>query len=380
MSEMSASCRVCGESITGAPILSYSNMPGSAQGFLSKSEIVNDHGDDLELYQCSACGVVQLTSEPVPYYREVIRAAAYSPEMQTFRQEQFADWSNRYQLSGCRVIEAGCGRGEYMELLRSAGMDVYGVEYSKHSVQACDKAGLNVIQGYFSRNSRELPIAPFDAFLSFNFLEHWPDPIGSLQAIATNLADGAVGLVEVPNFDMVLQKGLFSEFIADHLLYFTEETLRFTLQRSGFEVLSCRAIWHDYILSAEVKKRPLLDISPLELKRDVITEQLHQYLSRFPPGQVAVWGAGHQALAVISLAGIAQDLRYIVDSAPFKQGKFTPASHIRIVHPDTLNSEPVEAVIVMAASYSGEVADILRNDYGHLLDVVILRDDRLEVA
>ena len=82
--------------------------------------------------------------------------------------------------------------------------------------------------------------------------------------------------------------------------------------------------------------------------------------------------------AVIALAGIAPDIRYIVDSAPFKQGRYSPASHLRIVAPDILSSEPVQAVIVMAASYSDEVAGILRRRFGPELAVAVLRDDGLE--
>lgn len=373
-------CRVCGDELLDKPVLHYENMPGSAQGFLDAQSVEVDQGDDLDLYQCGSCGVVQLIGEPVPYYREVVRAAAYSPEMKIFREKQFSDWVHRYQLSGSQMLEVGCGRGEYLELLRATSMSVYGIEYNQESVEACRSAGLRGIQGYFSRDSQVLPDAPFDAFASFNFMEHWPDPIGSLRAIADNLVDGGVGLVEVPNFNMVMQKGLFSEFISDHLLYFTEETLRFTLQRAGYEVINCYPIWYDYILSAEVRKRPLLDVSSLKVRQKSITDQLQNYLARFPTGQVAIWGAGHQALAVISLADIGKNIHYIIDSAVFKQGKFTPASHIPIVSPDVLKNEPVQAVIIMAASYSDEVAGIVRKEHDAALDVVILRDDRLEVV
>ncbi len=71
-------------------------------------------------------------------------------------------------------------------------------------------------------------------------------------------------------------------------------------------------------------------------------------------------------------------IRYVVDSAAFKQGKYTPATHIPIVAPETLGSDPVDAVIVMAASYSDEVARILRQKFPAGLEVVILRDFGLE--
>ena len=92
-----------------------------------------------------------------------------------------------------------------------------------------------------------------------------------------------------------------------------------------------------------------------------------------------MWGAGHQALAVIALANIQDRICYVVDSAPFKQGKYTPASHLPIVSPDELISNSVDAVIVMAASYSDEVANTLRLKYPADLEIAILRDYGLEI-
>lgn len=380
MAELRSRCRVCSEPLPGAPRLHYREMPCAAQNFPDDATVASDRGCDLELFECEACGLLQLSGAPVPYYREVIRATTYSPEMRAFREAQFADWAQRYGLAGRRVLEIGCGRGEYLMLLKKAGLDARGLEAGTASLRACRAAGLQVTRGYLTRRSVMLPGAPFDAFASFNFLEHWPDPVGSLRALMRNLADGAVGLVEVPNVDMILRQGLFAEFIADHLLYFTEDTLRFTLSRAGFEVLNCRAVWHDYILSAEVRKRAPLDVGRLEARRVAITDALHAFIARFPARQVAVWGAGHQALAMIALAGIGAELCYIVDSAPFKQGRFSPASHLPIVAPETLKAEPVQAVIVMAASYSDEVAAILRRDHDPSLAVAILREDGLETV
>jgi len=88
-----------------------------------------------------------------------------------------------------------------------------------------------------------------------NFLEHLPDPNSTLRGIYNNLTDDAIGLVEVPVFDMILRNKLFSEFIGDHLLYFTKETLTATLRLNGFEIIDCNEEWYEYIISATVKKR-----------------------------------------------------------------------------------------------------------------------------
>jgi hypothetical protein len=182
----------------------------------------------------------------------------------------------------------------------------------------------------------------------------------------------------VPNFDMMIEKGLFSEFISDHLYYFTKETLVATLSRNGFQVIGCDVIWHDYILSAVVRKRPPLDLSSFAGFRDGLAQQLNAYLARFGDRRVAVWGAGHQALAVLALAGLGGRVRYVVDSAPFKQGRFTPATHLPIVAPAILASDPPDAVIIMAGSYSDEVAAQLRRNFAKDIQLAILREYSLE--
>jgi SAM-dependent methyltransferase len=362
------------------PLLQLNGMPGSAQAFPEKEMLAKDHAEDLAIHQCSGCGLVQLSRKPVAYYRKVIRASAYSPAMGEFRRHQFYDWITRFNLENTRVLEVGCGRGEYLTLLRQAGADASGIEWSLGNLKACRAAGLTAHRAFPTRSGQILSKTPFAAFACFNFMEHWPDPIGSLAAICDNLQTDGIGLIEVPNFDMILDKALYSEFISDHLSYFTLDTLRFTLQMAGFEILETRTIWQDYILSAVIRKRQTLDISRLTSQQIRMQEQLKTFVANFPSRQVAVWGAGHQALAAIALAGIAPQIRYVIDSAPFKQGKFTPATHLPIVAPRQLNEDPVSAVIIMAAAYSDEVARQVRTQCPATLTVSILRDDHLEIV
>lgn len=373
-------CRVCGQRLFREPLLHYKNMPKAAQ-FLPEAESLDEeNGVDLEVRQCSGCGLVQLNNDPVPYYREVVRAVAFSREMNDFRTKQFARLVSRFSLEGKKVIEIGCGRGEYLSIMNSVGAKGYGLEYSKESVSHCEKNGLSVSHGFIDNEDCRLNNRPFSAFYILNFLEHLPKPNDTLRGIRNNLTDGAVGLLEVPNFDMIVRNNLFSEFTCDHLFYFTKETLSTTLSLNGFEIIDCGEEWYQYIISCIVRKRATADLSSFHEQQSRIERQIQEYIGRFPTGKVAVWGAGHQAFAVIALMGLAGKIRYVVDSAPFKQGKYTPASHIPIVSPERLCSDPVDAVIVMAASYSDEVAGIIRQDFDKNMSVSILRDFGLEIV
>jgi SAM-dependent methyltransferase len=355
-------------------------MPAAAQGLPTAAELAEDHGVSLELRQCSCCSLVQLSNPPVAYYRDVIRAAGKSPEMRAFRLAQFSAWLEGHRLVGRKVLEVGCGRGEYLSLLAECGADAHGIEHRAESVVACVAAGLKVERDFIEGPHSRVGGGPFDGFAILNFLEHLPDAHLALQGIAANLIDGGIGLVEVPNFDMILEAGLFAEFIGDHLFYFTRASLCHLLEGNGFEVLDCRPEWHDYVLSATVRKRRPMDLSALAGCQAALRASFDTFLAGFGERRVAVWGAGHQALALISLMGIAGHLRYVVDSAPFKQGRYTPATHLSIVAPAQLEEGEVDAIIVLAASYSDEVAGIIRERHGARFSVAVLRANRLETV
>lgn len=373
-------CRVCGHELFREPLLRYENMPKSAQYLPDARTLESDKGVDLEACQCSGCGLVQINNEPVPYYKEVIRAAAFSDEMKGFRERQFNSFIERHSLKGKKIIEIGCGRGEYLALMQKYGVDAYGLEYSEKSVSHCIDNGMKVSKGFIESTDYKLENAPFDAFFIMNYFEHLPDPRSLLGGIYKNLVSDGIGLIEVPNFDMMIQKKLFSEFISDHLFYFTKETLSTTLMLNGFEIIECSEIWYDYIISAVVRKRSRLDIKDFYGYQARLKNEVEEYIGRFGDKKVAIWGAGHQALAILSLHNLADKIRYVVDSASFKQGKYTPATHIPIVPPERLKNDPVGAVIVMAGGYSDEVARIIRQKFGRNIDISILRDFGLEVV
>ena len=373
-------CRVCKSNCFDSPLLRYTNMPSSAQKFPDLKSLKNDNGSDLNLFQCSSCGLVQLSEKPVSYYKEVIRASSFSSEMKRFRSEQFVSWVDKYNLKGKSILEVGCGRGEYLSILKQTEVSLaHGIEYSKESVSSCINSEISVTKGFFGDENFVLPKQKYDGFICLNFIEHWPNPNKVLAHLKKNLSEDAIGIIEVPNFDMILKQGLYSEFISDHLFYFTKDTLTFMLNYNGFEVIECSVIWHDYILSAVVRKRKRIDLSLLKSRKLNVETELNSFIDKFEKKEVAIWGAGHQSLAVMSLAKLENKIRYVVDSAPFKQGKYTPATHFPIVAPIELVNNPVKAVIIIAASYSNEVAYIMKNTYQHIKYVVIVEDTGLRV-
>lgn len=375
-----ATCRLCGHFLSGEPIVELHHAPSGAQMFLDADELESDGPIHLVICECRSCGLVQHSSPPVPYYREAITAAGLSQEMIQHRVRQFRLFVDRYGLLGKSVIEIGCGRGDLLLVLRDAGLRPTGLEYGVASETQLIE-GIEIEHGYPTQR-KLIRGAPFEAFVCINFLEHAPDPNSFLTGIAANIADSAVGLFEVPSLEHVLETGRGYDWIADHVSYFSESTLRLALELNGFEVDDIERAWKGFDLVAYVRRRPASGACRLHEDLGEAIGNVRAFLDAESASarRVAIWGASHQALTLLAEAGAANRVPYIVDSAPFKQGRFAPVTHLPIVAPATLTREPVDVVLVMAAGYSEEVVRLLRSQEGFAGRVTVLRGNRIENA
>ena len=374
-------CIACGAPLWETPLLTLDNMPASAQHMPDAQGVKEDRGLTLDLCQCMGCGLVQFDCEPVDYYRDVIRAGGFSKTMVELRRYQYKHLIDSYHLEGKKFIEVGCGQGEFLKVLSEFPVEVHGIEHDPHLVELARAQGLDVTEGFTETEDTRFAGGLYDVFLSFNFLEHQPDPSTMLQAIYPNLEDDAMGLITVPSFEYIMDHNSYYELIRDHLAYYTFETLTPLLERNGFQVEECEVINRD-TLSVIVRKRPQMDTENLlecyvNLKREM--ETYMKYLDAWDK-KVAIWGASHQGFTLAATTKLGEKARYIIDSAPFKQGKFAPASHLPIVGPDHFHEHPVDAIIITAPGYTDEIAASIRQKFGTAVEIRAMRSNHLEMV
>ena len=369
-------CRLCKSDIDRPSLLSMNPFPMAAQYYPDKAEFEKDQGITLKVYRCSCCDLLQLCCDPVSYYKEVITAASFSGEAKAARLKEISKFVDLFGLQGKKAIEVGSGRGGMVDIMTEAGLDAVGLEYSDESVEYAKSQNRNMIQGYLDDLDREYN-EQYDAFISLNYIEHQPDTKSFIRSLVRITKPGAVGYVTAPNVSYLLETNTLYEFVSDHLIYFTEETMRRAFELNGFDVIESCIINNKNDISLIVKKREILDISGID---DV--EQLAKSLKDFVDQnrsngkKLAVWGAGHRTLALLSIARI-NEIAFIVDSADFKQGKYSPVMHSKIVSPDVLAESDVDIVIVMVPGlYPDEVVKTIRS-YSRPFDIYKLQDNKL---
>ena len=372
-------CIVCGEKLAKEPLISFENMPSSAQNIPNIDELEKDKGITLNLHQCKNCGLIQFDCEPVEYYRDVIRSGGYSTTMTELRRSQYSHLIDKYNLEGKKFLEVGCGQGEFLNVLKEFPVEAFGIENKEDLVELAKDKGLNVKQDFMENEDTVIEGAPFDVFLSFKFLEHQPNPNDMLKGIYNNLSDEGMGLITVPSFEYILENDGYYELIRDHIAYYTFETLRFTLEKNGFMVLEEEMINRD-TLSVIVKKRQKTDINNIINSYSKITGQINDYISQMKDksNHVAILGASHQGFTIASTANLKDKIDFIIDSAPFKQGNYAPSSHIPIISPDNAMKRDIDSIIIIAPGYVDEIANIIKTNFNSKIEIMTLMTNELE--
>jgi SAM-dependent methyltransferase len=327
-------------------------------------------GFRLGFLKCYRWGFFNFSPPPPPvsYYKDVVRAGGISATMVELRRRQYRHFIDAYNLHQKKIIEIGAGQGEFLAILKEFEVKAFGIEHNPELVEIGRSKGLAVQQGFAENEKIQFEDTPFDAFVSFNYLEHQPKPNDMLRSIFENLSDNAVGLVTVPSFEYIKQYDGYYELIRDHIAYYTFETLEILFENNGFTVLEKEMVNRD-TLSVIVQKKKRIDVSTMAERYASLPGEINQVVDSYKKDnkKIAVWGASHQGFTVMSTANLSGKVEYVIDSAPFKQGKYAPASHIPIVSPDYFFERKVDVIIVIAPGYADEIEKIIRERYGKLI-------------
>ena len=137
-----------------------------------------------------------------------------------------------------RLLDFGCGAGEYLLAARAAGFDVTGLELNRDLAQHVSKTyGIPVVQGLIEE--ADFGDQPFDVIISSQVFEHLLSPRQTLRALGSYLVPSGFLLIEVPNLRDVRERMSRGATMDDsHLFYFDRWSLSRMLANEGFAVVS----------------------------------------------------------------------------------------------------------------------------------------------
>lgn len=147
-------------------------------------------------------------------------------------------YANVLRKSGIttEVLDLGCGRGAWLELLKLSGVHASGVDANRRLVDMGRARGLEIVYGDVLDHLRELRENSLQAVTGFHLIEHFAfhDLLELLIEIRRALKPGGLVILETPNPKNLVVGAC--NFYADptHRKPLFPETLQFLLDRLGF--------------------------------------------------------------------------------------------------------------------------------------------------
>ena len=138
------------------------------------------------------------------------------------------------------VLDVGCGRGEWLQLLKAEGIEAQGVDRNRVFIEECRHAGLDVIEEDALIHLRSLPDESLNAVTTFHLVEHVPFEmlINLIDEVVRVLKPEGMLIVETPNPENFMVGSC--NFYADptHRNPIPSETLQFLLGARGLDIIN----------------------------------------------------------------------------------------------------------------------------------------------
>ncbi|HAO79534.1 MAG TPA: hypothetical protein DCQ92_11275, partial [Verrucomicrobia subdivision 3 bacterium] len=214
---------------------------------------------DYRVVRCDDCGLMFLNPQPSDDELTRIYDANYflGSDTETGRQavseikqataRLYLAETRRYSgLQYGRLLEIGCGDGDFLVAAEDEGWLVTGVEYSP---TACEKVRRRLKNGQVHSGElaqAQFPAEQYDLCVLSDVIEHIRDPLVFLREIHRVLKPGGTLFVATPSIDSWsarFMKQKWMEFKTEHLTYFDRQTLQTALAKSGFRDVIVQSGW-----------------------------------------------------------------------------------------------------------------------------------------
>jgi SAM-dependent methyltransferase len=371
------SCPSCGSKALTVFYRAENSPVHSAHILRTHAQALNYPRSEVVLAHCETCSFITNIAFDSGFQNYTVGYEAtqsFSPTFASFHQRLAMDLISRFDLHGKRIIEIGCGQGEFLALLCELGRN-RGVGFDPAYSPARSRFGarddLLFIADFFSE---KYCLYQPDFVCCKMTLEHIPNVAEFISMVRNSLDNNSRTTVffQVPDAARVLRDLAFWDVYYEHCSYFGLGSLARLFRRVGFDVKHLtRAYSEQYLMLAAQSYHE--DDAQGEDKDD--RERMAQLVRHFSENcgrkiarwreelrefrqkgsRVVLWGAGSKAVAFLSTLRVFQEIEYAVDVNPYKHDTYLAGTGQKVVPPAFLKEYRPDVVIVMNPIYRDEV-------------------------
>lgn len=337
----------------------------------------------LDLSQCDVCGLLQVTHLPPisAVFHDDYRYASSTVPGLVAHFVDYASWLHSRIPNRAHVLEFGCNDGVLLERLSALGHECVGVDASENVAAFARAKGLSVYTGFMSPHlvhSNGLQ-SQFDLVTCSNVFAHIEDLKATIEAARLALKLGGLFIVEVHDGDLIFSENQFETIYHEHQSYFTERTLRRTLERAGFEFVEClRTPMHGGAIRLVSRLSDSTKLESLAFTNDELIDsaQFSAVIARCAEdiraaakqyGPLDGYGAAGRAQMFINMTRTSDCFGQVFDDSPMRQGRFIVGTNVPI---RKFTAGKAKACVILAWNYAVDIASRVRDDYEMVLTVL----------
>jgi SAM-dependent methyltransferase len=387
-------CRIChGEDLE--PFLDLGPQP-LANGLISPSTLSRGWYEPrypLVLAQCTRCTLVQLTY--VVPGEVLFRDYFYFSSVSKAMSEHFAlyaeEVARRFVPDGGLVVEIGSNDGVLLRSLLDRPVRILGVDPALNVAEVARAQGVPTLAEFFGEPVARTIVAehgPAAAIIANNVFAHIDDLDSVMRGVDALLAADGVFVMEVPYLVDLVEHIEFDTVYHEHLSYFSLRPLLHLFGRFGFEMFDVsRQTVHGGTVRVFVRRRlraangaPQADevgsVAELLKLEDASGVADPQRLTAFAKQvaetkdelralvlrlgrehqRVAGYGASAKGTVLLNYCELGrEDLTFIVDETPAKQGLLGPGTLLPIRGPEALQGERIDYALLLAWNHRNEI-------------------------
>ncbi|HEY4477100.1 MAG TPA: class I SAM-dependent methyltransferase [Candidatus Paceibacterota bacterium] len=386
-------CRAC-LGLRLEKVLSLGKTP-AANAFLKKEDLNKpEHYFPLEVYFCHDCSLLQLLDivSPEFLFRNYVYISSFSPVFIKHFQSFADEVTSRYHLSkDSFVIDVGSNDGILLNPFQKYGIHVLGVDPAVKIAEQATREGVETVPEFLTPAVARAIVSKYgyaDVVTGNNVFAHVDDLDGLVEAVKILLKPNGIFIVETPYLIDFLDKYLFDTVYHEHVSYYTVHPLTVLFKRLGMNVFDVQKVSsHGGSLRVFIQKddggHPLeaavseYTVHEKERKLNQV-ETYHEFAKKVKHNKAKLttllasfkeqgarivgYGAAAKGNTLLNYFGIGNDiLDYIVDDSEWKQGLYTPGTHIPVVARSELERKTPDYIILLAWNYADAIMKNLMN-------------------
>ena len=350
--------------------------------FDTREEAVETPHGDIILGLCEACGYIHnlaFDSSVVGNRGSYEDQQGFSPTFKKYAENLADDLICKYRLHNKLIVEIGCGKGDFLQLLCRRGRNRgIGIDPNADGKRVQDELGqLEFLNELYSEEHGRYRA---DLICCRHTLEHIHYPgefvITIRRSILSPLNTPVV--IELPDVTRVLDETAFWDIYYEHCGYYSPGTLARLFRRNGFEVADLQRVYQNQHLLLHTY--PILNRGEVHSEIEESTQYLQEKVKSFSlrlkaklerwagildsasglRKRIVIWGSGSKCVGFLTALPNANEIKYVVDINPNRQGKYIPIFGTKIVFPRFLLKYQPNIVIVMNSIYLEEIKKDIR--------------------